>query len=112
MKRPWIATACALLLLGGTTQAQSTLNDGLLLYYPFDEDAGPIVRDASGGGRTGEVDGATWVAQGARGAHLRSSSVWKYPAGSGGAQPPVWSALSGEFRPDPAEPVDPAGVIM
>ena len=74
MKRPWIATACALLLLGGTAQAQSTLNDGLLLYYPFDEDAGPIVRDASGGGRTGEVDGATWVAQGARGGAYRFDS--------------------------------------
>ncbi len=74
MKHLWIAAVCALLLPGGTARSQSTVNDGLLLYYPFDEDCGAIVRDASGGGRTGEVDGASWVAQGARGGAYRFDS--------------------------------------
>lgn len=52
----------------------SSLDDGLLLYYPFDQDDGAIARDASGGGRIGEVDGATWVAQGVRGGAYRFDS--------------------------------------
>ena len=74
MKRPWISATCALFLLGSLARGQTTVNDGLLLYYPFDEDGGAIVRDASGGGRTGEVDGASWVAQGARGGAYRFDS--------------------------------------
>lgn len=74
MKHPWTTAACALLLLGGTAHGQSTVDDGLLLYYSFDEDFGAVVRDASGGGRTGEVDGASWVAQGARGGAYRFDS--------------------------------------
>lgn len=44
---------------------------GLILYYPFDEDLGDVVRDASGGGRTAQVDGAVWTPDGARGGAYR-----------------------------------------
>ncbi len=45
--------------------------EGLILYYPFDEDLGEVVEDASGGGRTGQVHGATWESDGARGGAYR-----------------------------------------
>jgi len=51
-----------------------SLNDGLLLYYPFDKNTGDIVLDASGGGRTGEVIHAEWVDDGARGGAYRFDS--------------------------------------
>jgi len=47
------------------------LADDLVLYYPFDEDLGGMVLDASGSGRTGMVHGATWVACGPRGGAFR-----------------------------------------
>jgi hypothetical protein len=74
----WVLSFC--LAAYGQTEAgadakAATLDQGLLLYYPFDQDDGAVVRDASGGGRTGEVDGATWVAQGARGGAYRFDST-------------------------------------
>jgi large repetitive protein len=50
-------------------------SEGLVLYYPFDEDLGDIVLDASGGGRTGTVNGATWVAGGARDGAYRFDNI-------------------------------------
>jgi len=58
----------------GAEGSISTLEDGLLLYYPFDKDDGDITRDASGNGRTGQVHGAEWVAEGARGGAYRFDS--------------------------------------
>lgn len=44
---------------------------GLLLHYTFDTNENGIVTDASGNGRTALVNGATWVADGARGGAYR-----------------------------------------
>lgn len=38
--------------------------DGLVLYYPFDEDTGDVVPDASGNGNDGKVFGARWTPNG------------------------------------------------
>ena len=48
--------------------------DGLLVHYTFDKDEGDIVTDDSGNGRTAKVNGATWVADGARGGAYRFDS--------------------------------------
>jgi len=45
--------------------------DGLVLYYPFNENLGSIVLDASGNNRTGVVHGTTWIADGIRGGAIR-----------------------------------------
>ncbi|MGD9781371.1 MAG: LamG domain-containing protein [Kiritimatiellia bacterium] len=47
---------------------------GPILHYTFDADEGGIVTDDSGNGRTGTVNGATWVADGARGGAYRFDS--------------------------------------
>ena len=47
---------------------------GLLVHYTFDRDEGDIVTDDSGNGRTAKVNGATWVADGARGGAYRFDS--------------------------------------
>ena len=52
----------------------SWATNGMLLHYPFDADEAGIVTDASGNGRTGIVNGATWVADGARGGAYRFDS--------------------------------------
>ncbi len=78
------------------------LDDGLLLYYPFDQDGGDVVRDASGGGRTGQVHGAQWVADGARGGAYRFDSnaqcIWAddagLPAGDAPRTMAVWIKLN------------------
>ena len=77
-------------------------DDGLLLYYPFDQDGGDVVRDASGGGRTGQVHGAQWVADGARGGAYRfdsnEQSIWAddagLPAGDAPRTMAVWIKLN------------------
>ena len=47
---------------------------GLLVHYTFDKDEGGLVTDDSGNGRTAKVNGATWVADGARGGAYRFDS--------------------------------------
>ena len=54
--------------------ADPSVAKDLVLYYPFDEDLGQIVQDASGNGRTGQVNGTTWVKDGARGGAMRFDS--------------------------------------
>ena len=54
--------------------------NGLVLYYTFDEDLGQIVQDASGDGRTGQVNGAVWVADSALPWAGRIKSI-QYPDG-------------------------------
>ena len=49
----------------------SWATNGLLLHYAFDADESGIVTDLSGNGRTATVNGATWVANGARGGAYR-----------------------------------------
>lgn len=44
---------------------------GPLAHYTFDVDNGAVAMDDSGNGRTGAVNGATWVADGARGGAYR-----------------------------------------
>lgn len=79
--------------------------EGLVLYYPFDEDLGGIVRDASGGGRTGQVNGATWVADGARGGAYRfndnsqniSATDAGLPAGDAPRSVAAWMMLETNY---------------
>lgn len=72
MKTILLAAACASAL--SLTALASPPTEGLLLYYSFDRNDGATVRDDSPGNRTGEVDGATWIAQGARGGAYRFDS--------------------------------------
>lgn len=52
-----LLTACAL-------NASAALDDGLVLYYPFDSDGGAVAMDASGTGNDGIVYGATFSTAG------------------------------------------------
>ncbi|MFH0953815.1 MAG: LamG domain-containing protein [Verrucomicrobiota bacterium] len=54
----------AALLLASTMAALASLNDGLALYYSFDENLGGVVADGSGQGVGGLVVGATHVPAG------------------------------------------------
>ncbi len=65
----WVGGLCLV-----SQAVAGTLSEGLLLHYTFDADEGVIVTDASGNGRTGTVQGATWVAEGARGGAYRFDS--------------------------------------
>lgn len=49
----------------------------LILHYTFDTDEGGIVSDDSGNGRTATVNGATWVAEGARGGAYRFDNKYQ-----------------------------------
>lgn len=41
--------------------AYSDLKDGLVLYLPFDEGSGKVVRDLSGKNHDGTINGAQWT---------------------------------------------------
>jgi hypothetical protein len=83
------------------------LSKDLVLYYPFDEDLGQIVRDASGNGRTGLVNGATWVKDGALGGAVRfdnnkqtiSATDAGLPSGNSPRTMAVWIKLD-KLYPD------------
>jgi hypothetical protein len=96
--------------LAATSQAYSTLSslpDGLLLYYPFDEDTGSTTLDFSGNNRTGTVNGATWVADGARGGAYRFNDIERnitatdagLPQGNGARSMVLWLKLD-QLYPD------------
>lgn len=94
---------CGGLLFFFVSQALAgSLSEGLLLHYPFDQDGGLIVRDASGGGRTGQVHGAQWVTDGERGGAYRFDSneqcIWADDAGLPSGDEPrtmaVWIKLN------------------
>jgi len=61
-----------LLLLGTTGKAVDT--QGLVLYLNFDEGAGSTVRDLSGQGNDGTINGASWVNDGKIGSALSFES--------------------------------------
>jgi len=46
------------------TARSGSIMDGLVLYFPFDEDGGDVVRDASGNGNEGKVVGAQYTPAG------------------------------------------------
>jgi len=53
----------------------SMSTNGLLLYYPFDEDLTNSVADDSGNGNTGAVNGATWTSSGKLGGGMSFDGV-------------------------------------
>jgi hypothetical protein len=53
--------------------AQASLQDGLVLYLPFDEGQGTVAKDLSGKGHDGVIKGAEWV-NGQLGSALKFSS--------------------------------------
>jgi len=81
------------------------LKKGLILYYTFDRDEGGTVTDASGNGRTAKIDGATWVAAGARGGAVRfdnnNQSIRATDAGLPSGNAPrsiaLWMKLDKEY---------------
>lgn len=66
----WLGAAVS----GQAGDGVSTLSDGLLLHYSFDDNGGAFVSDGSGNGRVGQVHGAQWVGAGARGGAYRFDS--------------------------------------
>ena len=64
----WIRLTLAVLAcLTIQARAASSLQDGLLLYYSFDQDEAGQVTDQSGQGRHARVQGPRWISEGARG---------------------------------------------
>ena len=61
-------TMASLLLLGSAGKAVE--NEGLVLFLPFDEGAGNTVKDLSGTGNDGTIQGAEWVKDGKIGSAL------------------------------------------
>jgi len=53
------------------TARSGSIMDGLVLYFPFDEDGGDVVRDASGNGHDGKVVGAQFTPEGKLGGAYR-----------------------------------------
>ena len=81
----WAVVGALLAGAGACGQDAAAVPDGLLLHYSFDVDGGDVVADASGHGRSAEVHGAQWVADGARGGAYRFDSndecIWADDAG-------------------------------
>ncbi len=65
-------TIAGLLLLSTIGKAVDT--EGLVLYFNFDEGAGSTVRDLSGKGNDGAINGASWVKDGKIGSALSFES--------------------------------------
>ncbi len=78
---------------------------GLLLHYTFDRDEKGLVTDASGNGRTAKVNGATWVADGARGGAYRLDNIAQtitatdagLPSGDAPRSIALWMKLDREY---------------
>ena len=51
----------ALLMVGSTLTTHAVEDDGLILYFSFDEADGSVVKDETGGGNDGAIDGADIV---------------------------------------------------
>ena len=67
-----IALVCSTLL---ASAAWASLDDGFVLHYTFDADAGAIAVDQSPLGNNGVVNGATWFADGRIGGSMRFDGV-------------------------------------
>ena len=61
MKKVVLTVLIAVLALSFITSVQAGLEDGLVLYLPFDEGSGETTADLSGGGHDGDINGATWA---------------------------------------------------
>ncbi|XXY48488.1 RICIN domain-containing protein [Sorangium sp. So ce269] len=76
--RRWVAAvaslglaACAEGPLDAVELTSTTLTQGLVAYWPFDEGEGTVVFDRSGNRRDGELTGGTWLEDGQFGHALR-----------------------------------------
>lgn len=64
MKNSFLGITIASLLLLLTVGKVVCKEEGLVLYFPFDEGTGDTVEDLSGTGNDGTIHGATWVKEG------------------------------------------------
>ena len=67
-----VAAVC--LILGLRVSAAQAAEPGLLGWWKFDEGKGFVIRDSSGKGNDGEIDGAVWT-QGRKGPALKFDSL-------------------------------------
>jgi hypothetical protein len=89
-------------------RAGAPSGDGLVLHYPFDQDEGRVLTDASGSGRFGWVHGAKWIPDGVRGGACRFEDNRQYivaddaglPAGNAPRTMALWVKLD-KLNPDP-----------
>jgi hypothetical protein len=86
--------------------APRPVSEGLLGYWPFEDAAGSVVRDASGRGKDGLLHGGPAAAEGrkGKGAEFDGTTSLEVPGLSGGAFPPggtlaFW--VKGDFRSRP-----------
>jgi hypothetical protein len=61
MKKLTVCGFCILMLLQLVNISFAAVDNGVLLYYPFKNDEGQTVSDASGHGYTGTINGASYV---------------------------------------------------
>src|SRR3989304_9979865 len=60
MKGLWVVSACLAIFLIPTYSVHA--EEGLLVHYDFKEGSGSVLRDSSGGGHDGTIEGdAKWV---------------------------------------------------
>ncbi|HMO52321.1 MAG TPA: LamG domain-containing protein, partial [Kiritimatiellia bacterium] len=93
------------------TATSRCLPHGLALYYPFDEDSGDITVDFSGNNRTGTVNGATWIEDGARGGAYRFDAINQnitaddagLPSGNSARTLAMWVKLDSLYSDDSTE---------
>ncbi|MXZ01022.1 LamG domain-containing protein [Candidatus Poribacteria bacterium] len=65
--RNWLILTTLIVTVYLTSVASAGLNDGLLIYLPFDERSGQTAADKSGNGNDAKlIDGATWKSNGGK----------------------------------------------
>lgn len=66
--------ACSEAPLDAIALAPTTLTNGMVVHYTFDEGSGTVAHDSSGNERAGQIQGGTWVQDGRFGGALHLSS--------------------------------------
>ncbi len=84
--------ACSPATLEAIELVPTTLSNGIVLHWTFDEGTGTVVHDHSGNGHTGQVTGGTWITDGRFGGalHLDAGDFVTSVASFPGATP-SWS---------------------
>jgi hypothetical protein len=93
-------TACSPVPLQAIELVPTTLTDGMVLHWTFDEGTGTVVPDHSGHGHTGQITGGTWIRDGRFGGalHLAAgdfvTSVASFPDASASWSVSAWVRLT------------------
>jgi hypothetical protein len=80
---------------------EDDLADGLVGYWPLDDDSGAVAADHSGNGHHGQITGGTWLSDGRFSGGLRlvagdAVTIRSFPAAAPSFTVATWIRLSGE----------------